>query len=376
MQQKKLARNGELLYFPPAPPGWQICNMPAAPDCLTPLLGLSKGTTNCFPLPEETVAGQNAYITDSATGLYLDAVEGLSLKAAAGASPATDIWTKLASARENAAFQVRAALEAGRAKSYGTPLYSQRGVLGGLGNGQLAPLGTKAEMTLYTNARREGAWRITRIQLFTDQAVTDVPLLLDGEEVARITTSATASSSVLTSPDALLIPLDGNPHTLQAVLPEGVRVKSNNLFSGCFSCSRNSPWFKSVQGSLQNVTAHTPGNGFSISVQEECIVDPDFLCYAVGVQGSSFRFPEIARYVGIALRYKAAELFTIDLLAGKDSNRYTMLEPKSLNALGSMYEKKAAEYIGWLNSPEGLGQVRHPCFVGPVTAAPGMIWTG
>lgn len=361
--------------FRPLAPWLDFWSMPATSDCLTSLIGLSTGSTNCFPLPEQDPA-LNGYITDSATGLYLDTVEGMALKAAANQSPATDLYTKLDNARKNAALQIRATLEAGRAKSYGTPLYNQRGVLGGLGNGQLAPPGTRAEMTLYTNARRAGAWRITRIQLFTDQAVTDAPLLLDGQQVATISTSATASSSKLISPDALLIPLDGNPHTLEAILPEGVRVKSNNLFSGCFSCSRNSPWFKSVQGNLQNVTAQTPGNGFSISVQEECIADANFLCFAIGTEGGVERYPGLSLSVASALLYKAAELFTVGLLAGRDTNRYTMLEPKSLDQLENMYATKADAWLKWLNSPEGLGQVQHPCYAAPVVRGPGLVWTG
>jgi hypothetical protein len=343
-----------------------------APDCLTSLIGLSRGEGSCVALPD----GDTAFITDSATGLFLDSVEGLSLKAAPAATPAGDVWQRLKQARELAAFQVRAALEAKRAGSYGIPLYSQRGVLGGQGNGQLMPVGTKAVMGFYTNARREGAWRITRLQVYLSAGVIDAPLLLDNEQVALLTADGGGATTGLPA-GGLLIPLDGNYHTLEVLLPDGVRVKANNFFAGCFSCQAGSPWSLAVKNNLQNVTATTPGNGFALSIVEECTADPDFLCFATGKDAgaTTFRYPEIARYIGIALLYKAAELFTIGLLAGKDSNRYTMLEPKSLDQLGSHYNAQAAQYIGWLNSVEGLGTVQHPCFLGPPSRGVGSEWT-
>lgn len=360
----------------------------ATTDCLTSLLGLSDGTHACFALP--TDPAEAALVTASSTGLYLDEVEGLKLQAAPNVlgGPATDVWQRLSKARKLAVVQVRAALEAGRAKSYGTPLYQQRGTLGGLGNGTLMPPGTRAYMPFYTNARREGAWRIISLQLYTDVAVIDAPLLLDGVQVALLTTTGASGVTTGLPVGGLLIPLDGNQHTLEVTLPPNVRVRQNNFFAGCFGCQQGTPWFKSVVGtkqpngsylggSLYNISATTPGNGFSISVVEQCTEDPDFLCFAVGKDTllDTFRYPDIARYVGIALMYKAAELLTADLLASNQTSRYTMLEPKMLLALVDTYRAKYAEYVAWLNSPEGLGQVQHPCFTAPIKPGPATVWT-
>lgn len=373
--------------------------MAATPDCLTSLLGLSDGTSTCFALP--TDPDEAAAVTASATGLYLDEVEGLRLQAATGApgGPATDLWQRLAKARKLAVEEVRQALEVGKGKSFGTPIYQQRGTLGGLGNGTLMPVGTRAYMPFYTNARLAGAWRIMSLQLFTDVAVTDAPLLLDGVQVAELSTTGASGVTSGLPPEGLLIPLDGNQHTLEVTLPPTVRVRQNNFFAGCFSCQQGNPWFKSVigtkqpsgiytGGSLSNVTATTQGNGFSITVREECAIKSDMLCYAIGSDYSDADGP-VPRYIGLpkaigrAIMYKAAELFTIDLLANQQRSRYTMLEPKALDDLVDYYRTKQATiqpdgtggYLPWLNSPEGLGQVQHPCFLKPVVAGISSQWT-
>lgn len=347
--------------------------MPDTPDCLLSLVGLSKASA-CFALP--TDPAEAAKVTASTAGLWVDMAEGLRLQPAANATAATDLYDRLAKARALAVFQVRAALESQR-----IPLYTQRGTLGGLGNGQLAPAGTRALMSFYTNARREGGWRITKLQLFTDVAVTDVPLLLDNVEVARITTNAASGSAVLD----ILIPLDGEQHTIEALLPDGVRVKSNSFFAGCFSCQKGSPWYSSAQNNLRNVTASTQGNGFAISIVEECAAEPDFLCFAVGKDEgqSAFRYPDLVKIVALAILYKSAELFITGLLGSPQPSRYTSLEPKALAELRDYYASKLTQaspdgtgnYLPWLNSPEGLGQVNHPCYLSPPVRSMGKAWT-
>lgn len=351
--------------------------MPETPDCLLSLVGLSQGSA-CFPLPADLDAA--AAVKASTAGLWLDMAEGLRLQPAAGQVAATDLYDRLAKARALAVFQVRAALEASRAGSYGVRLYQQRGVFGGLGNGQLAPAGTRALMSFSTNARREGAWRITKLQLFTDIVVPDVPLLLDNVEVARVTTNAAG-----VAPVDVLIPLDGNQHILEALLPAGTRVKANTFFSGCFGCQQGSPWAQTVRNNLQNVTAQTQGNGFSISVVEECTAEPDFLCFTIGTDAGQkiARYPELVKIIALAIFYKAAELFTTGLLGSSQLSRYTSLEPKALAELRDYYASKlthaspdgTGNYLPWLNSAEGLGQVDHPCYLSPPVRGVGKTWT-
>ncbi len=357
-----------------------------APDCLTALIGLSDGALPCFALP--TDATEAAAAVSSATGLYLADGDGLKLGPAPGAGPASDLYPQLAKARKLAAFHLRTALEAARGKSSGLPLFQGRGSLGGLGNGQLMPAGTRALLSFYTNERRAGAWRVVDLSLYTDVAVTAAPLLLDGVQVGLLTTTGPTGTTSGLPAGGVVIPLDGNQHTLEVLLPVGVRVRANNFFAGCFSCQAGSPWFSSVigtrqpngtylGGSLGNITATTPGNGFAITVKQECTVDADLLCYVVqpDADETQARYPELARYLGIALLYKAAELFTDSLLASNAVNRYTMLEPKMLLALSEGYAAKYQQYLAWLNSPEGMGQVQHPCFFRAQPQGIGKEWT-
>lgn len=349
--------------------------MPTPPvDCLLSLLGLAAQPPACFPFP---AASSTDFITASATGLYLTMAEGLELRIGASASAATDLWQRLDNARTLAAEQVRLLL-AGNDRR-GQPLYEERGAFGGAGNGQLAPLGTPALLRFVTNERPGGALRLTSIKLYTDQQVNNVPLLLDGQLVGQLPADPHGGLGLVTTLPAggLLLPLDGQEHTLEAVLPAGVRVRANTLFAGCFDCQKGSPWALSVKRNLQNVAADTQGAGFAISVAEVCGA-LEFLCFATGKEEGSpdFRYPDVAKYVGHALLYKAAELFTVGLLTGASTNRYTMLEPKMLAALAERYEAKTLEYTAWLASPLGLGQVQHPCYLKPPVRGAGILWTG
>jgi len=347
---------------------------PTSPDCLTALLGLSQGNS-CYPLPTDPAAA--ALITGSGTGLYLDKAEGLRFGPGPSQTAAIDFYDRLKDARDLGAFKLRTDIEQGRTNSYGAPLYQQRGILGGQGNGQLAAPGTRALLPLATNARREGAWRVTKIQLFTDQAVTAAPLLLDGAQVGTIDTNAANGSAVLPN-GGLLIPLDGAQHTIEVLLPIGVRVKLNKLH--CPPCSVGNPWGTAVKATLPDVTAATAGNGFALSIVEECTAEPDLLCFAVGKDDGQtvYRYPGLVLQIGAALLYKAAQLFTDSLLVNQQLSRYTMLEPKALVALSDKYASEVAQRVAWLNSPDGLGQVQHPCFMGKPTNSyqPGKLWTG
>ncbi len=359
--------------------------MAATPDCLLPLLGLSAGTSACFPLPDDPVAA--AAVTDSATGLYLDMVEGLRLQAAplVSGGPATDLWERLGKARAQAVALVRAALEAGQSGSYGLPRFQQRGILGGAGNGQLAPVGTPARLRFATNYLRNGAWRLTRLSVYTSLPLTAAPLLLDGRQVALIDTSAKGEATGLPAA-GLVIPLDGNEHTLEVLLPQGVRVRDTKLY--CFGCNANNPWAQAVKANISGWDSTTSGSGLSFFAAQECTESADLLCYAVGsdyddASGPVHRYPGLVRAIALAVQYKAAELFCLDLLANQQRSRYTMLEPKAIDELASYYQSKQAKiqpdgtggYLPWLNSPEGLGQVQHPCYARAPAAGLGKQWT-
>ncbi|OGX80829.1 hypothetical protein BEN47_06115 [Hymenobacter lapidarius] len=325
--------------------------MPQAPfdnTCLTALVGISAAGSDCFPLPPDPEAA--AALTASATGFYLDQVEGLSFRVSNG-NPKSDLYARLRRARELAALRIRTALQ-GRA-ALGAARYERRGVLGKPGNGQALPALTLARLTLQTVVRDFGAYRISTVRLDATATVAAVPLLLDGQPVGTLTSTNAPAQAVA----GILIPLDGQPHTLEALLPEGVRPLDTKLF--CPPCSGGGPWGQSVAASLSGITTATSSFGFTLSVAEECTAPgaADGLCYAVS------EYPELQLYVAQALLYQAAELMVVDLLADASVSRYTMLEPKTLPALGARYADLVQQHLRWLTSAAGLGRVQHPCFV-------------
>lgn len=323
----------------------------ASSDCFADLVGITATGSPCFALP----TGDVTALTTSRTGLFLDMVEGLSFKTSTG-NGAPDLYARLQKARDKAVFDIYAAL--GRLASR-SPIYVQRGALGGASAGQLEAVGTRAFLQFHTAERVSGGYRIESIRLRASATVSGVPLLLDGVQVATIATNA--------GPQALtgvVIPLDGYDHSLEAVLPDGVRPEVNKLF--CPGCNHGSPWAKSVALNLPQVTNATPAYGFQLTVAEACTETLDALCYAVSARpgaADTFQFPELAQFVGQAILYRTAELFVVDLLTEANVSRYTMLEPKTLPALGQRYAAEWAKHVAWLVGHEALGALDHPCYL-------------
>lgn len=321
--------------------------MPSNLDCLAALVGLlsEKPTEPVYGFPYAFdfafAPGSVAAFTFSTTGLYVENVEGLSLRTLTEDCP-SDLPLKLAKARSQAIQHVASQL--GRTLSSDTPRFKQSGLLGGAGNGSYGPQGSPARLTLKTKYREGGALRLDTLLLYTDQALSDIPVLLDGAEIARISTNdAPAALS------QVLVPLDGQAHVLEAVLPEGVRVRVNSITCGC-----GNPFVAAMRLDLQDVTS--PAGGFAVQLSEACSL-PAGLCYTLDTD------EELARSVGFAIQYTAAANLAISLLVDTLYSRYTLLEPKALQSLIDLWNSKAFEHLSWLNSPQGLSRVQHPCTV-------------
>jgi hypothetical protein len=153
----------------------------------------------------------------------------------------------------------------------------------------------------------------------------------------------------------LLIPLDGQRHTLEAQLTTGNLAYANKLF--CPGCSGGGVWGKAVAKDLKNITAATLAQGFVLELQEVCDYDTtDLICYATD-------FNDLQQQLGYALVYMAAEIMLTSLITDAAVSRYTMLEPKMIPALAAKYAAEAAAAVKWLNSAAGLGRLEHPCYV-------------
>jgi hypothetical protein len=314
--------------------------MPAPSDCLASLIGLSQSGNPCFPLPDAPEGGDLLEITASRTGYYLEQLFDFRIASGNGAA---DLYDRMNKARTLAALNVRGKLRTG---ALGAGRYIQAGRLGGYQATGMA--GTVGPLSLPTHYRDGGALRISSVRLDTTAPDADVVLLLDGEPVAVLPTTGTAW------PVSLLVPLDGHPHTLEAQLSPGIRPLFNKLF--CPGCSAGSPWGQAVARNLRGITSNTPGQGFTLQVAEVCAAPlPDALCFAAENE-------ELRGYMGQAMVYAAGAELVQSLLVDATVNRYTMLEPKLLPALGAKFQADSEAAIKWLNSAAGLGSLTHPCY--------------
>lgn len=315
--------------------------MPAPSDCLASLIGLSQSGNPCFPLPDAPEGGDLLEITASRTGYFLEQLFEFRIASGNGAA---DLYDRMNKARTLAALNVRGQLRTG---AIGAARYIQAGRLGGYqGNGMAGAVGPLA---LPTHYHEGGALRISSVRLDTTAPDADVVLLLDGEPVAVLPTTGAVH------PVSLLIPLDGQTHTLEAQLSPGIRPLFNKLF--CPGCSAGSPWGQAVARDLRGITKTTPGQGFTLQVAEICAAPvADLVCLAAENK-------ELRDYMGQAMVYAAGAELVQSLLVDATVNRYTMLEPKMLPALGAKFQSQSDAAIKWLNGSQGLGSLTHPCYV-------------
>ncbi|GAB3303650.1 hypothetical protein [Hymenobacter tenuis] len=340
--------------------------MPASPSCLTGLVGLSRAASPCFALPvgTEEVPADNAFITESTTGRYVDKVEGLILRPASGQQPGSDAWARLDRARSQAIGFVEVELGKHLSAQTGPLKEPLGGKFGSLGDGSLLPLGTQPLLRLPTRLLPGRGYTLVSLSLYASAEVTDVPVLLDGVEIARVTTSATTPTMVYLQ-EGVTVPFDGQVHTLSAVLPEGVQARAGKLTCGCGD--RNPDVALALTG-LRGETLTSRYNqnawngGFLLYLETTCL-DPSKLCYVLSTDD------ELQQSVAFAIQYKAAEYVVASLLADANYSRYTSLDVKALEFLAERYQQlnhatteDSPGHLVWLTSPNGLARVAHPCY--------------
>ena len=325
--------------------------MPTPLNCLESLVGLAPEALPCFTFPD----GDTDWITASsregsaAGGVWISRLAGLKFQTVQK-DPAADIYDKLNNARSEAATYVRRAITQAPKYGYGVKRYAAKGLLGKAGNGS-PYLG--GPLSLPTYAREAGGYRVTGLAMQATATVADVVIELDGAPVATLATNASVQPVT-----PFVIPFDGHPHVLRALLPDGVRPLVGQLY--CRTCGGSSPFATSVGSSLVGVTTATSNAGFFLQVEETCLGDAaDALCYATTQRD------ELADALAQAVVAMSAYYYLLSLFSTQGYNRYTLLEQKQMPALADRFKETADQNIIWLAS-NGLGRLSNPC----LTCAP------
>lgn len=313
-----------------------------ASDCLLYLVGLAAAPVSCFPFPVDTQAA--AALSVSATGLFLADVEGLPLKPAQSTQGTVDFYDRLAAARRAGVADVRGRLtQALRGRFTLRPAVTTN--IGSQTWSQTNEATGYATLTLRTKLVPGAVLRVTHVGLYTDQVVQGVALKLDAEAVGTLATNQGGQ------PLALTIPLDGQVHTLSALLPEGVRTRGNKFCcGGCGGCTALTTYFEDPNNTL--------AGGFTLTASVGCAPEQaDIVCYAVEAD------PELRHMLGQAVLFAAARAYCVSLLTDTSNrNRYTALTPEQVQDAISVYETKLIQHIEWLASGQALAGLQHPCY--------------
>ena len=318
-------------------------------DCLLPLVALTAAGETCYPVPD----GAPSDYTDSVEQLYLDAGQGLNLNGLR--LPASEFYKRLNAARAVAIAETR--LDLSRAfNARLTPVADWRGTIGKPQPVGVAAPGQAAVMVLDTYEKPGLGLRLLSVQLLLDQAVTGVQLLLDGQPIGPEFDSTTVQAL----PAGVVVPLDGQRHTLSVALPPAVRASLTKIAcGGCGSAAPLRPYLRNPEGPTQG-----------LSFQTAVVCTEDILCQAVQLEGTA------RRDVALAIYWKALESFAIDRLTNGNHQGATQaggLSAEDWQFLIDRYATKYREVIAYLALPEGgLGAERSGCYTCKTGNAPSM----
>ncbi|MCC3159683.1 hypothetical protein LJ737_20750 [Hymenobacter sp. 15J16-1T3B] len=323
-------------------------------DCLTSLIGLAPAASDCLPFP---AVGSTAFITDSATGLYLSQVPGLSVCRSDGA-----VWhERFQQAREEGVRQVRSKLAMGL--SEGTaPRHTWFGPISGADFSGTGPEAGSLRMVLKTHHIPFAGLKLNTLQLLTAEVATEpVSVTVDGQAVALAVPGGGAVSLA-----NVVVPCDGLDHVIEAMLPSGFRPRLNKILcGGCSEAGRR------LSGYLRNMKE--AAGGIALTGEAVCTA-PEQLCYVAGNKPGSTTpvDADLQLQIGYAVLYAtAADLIGREVADGA-AGRLTGLEPDALQVLADRYDGKLREYLDYLTTAQGVRRVAYPCTVcvntGPFTA--------
>jgi len=306
-------------------------------NCFSTIIGLTREEPDCILEWEDDYA-----ISDA--NLYLDELQGISLRLidATGFNP--DLWTKMLRAKENAitAFKNDVIQEILKYKEHIRSRFA--GEIGGRNFTTLTPASTFYGLRMFSDVK--GGKFILRgvtLMLNTTEAV-NLLIYDEYDLVTVVPLTSVAGRPHTTSFSAVELPLVGNYYFL--IQPAGVPY-NNKLTCGCggyrwcfspdtpcyrYSRDKWTEWAMIAGVSGADVTARdtwaTTKNAMGMRLHGNFLCDiSDMLCS----ETSDFLHNEIDIAIAWAILYKAGEYLMNYIMDSGEVNRYTLLGIDALN---------------------------------------------
>lgn len=300
-------------------------------SCFSTIIGFSRNEDLC-------VDGWDPSYAVSDSGLYMDELQGMSLRIIDSLGGKNDIWQKFAVARENAinVFKTDVFAEILKYNEYRRLKFT-----GDIGHRRFDHLLTKDTyhgMRMFSEVRGgEFTLRGITLNLNTTENV-DVFIYDDFELLDTVTVSSIADKPSYTAITPITLDLQGNLYFIYA--PAGTPY-NNKMTCGCggykWCFDLDSPCFKSSRDNW-TIWAMVGGiHGDDIAVREDWGVSyyaqgmrlhGEFKCELTNIlcsDSSDFQNNEIDQAIAHAIRYKAAEFLTYDIKNSLEVSRITLI---------------------------------------------------
>lgn len=346
-------------------------------DCLNNIIGLSRTECECL-LPAGSDDAQE--IQESASGIYLDELDGFNINVAEGADDCAkgSLFDRMYRARENAIqdfithtlgcinrkFKPRADVFAGQiGESTGatTANFSE----------------SQCGIKLTPGRIRSANITVNRIGIIINQAVNVTVKVYsriqgesDGTELASYTTSSPVSAGLLTwlaLEEELVLPMYSDAGRLEYYfllqLDGTFQPKKNKKDCGCGGIKRPYlAWFDFIgtkgNDNFSNFGNTTELNGVTLDLKVTCN-QSELICSEE--RPLDFEGSGTAREIAYAIRLKAGAKLYQDIISSDQINRHTMLNREYIE---KKIEEWNAEYSNWVEWYCGAINVEaNDCFV-------------
>lgn len=314
--------------------------------CLDNIIGLSETECECFdPKP----AGYNT----SASGIWLDQLEGFNLKVAAGADDCASggLWERMDRAVRNAKVDLRKDLLGCIGKEYKPRAEFFKGQLGeATFKNPLTLPNSYAGIKVSPFQIKGGVIVLKRIGILINAAVPVTVKVFStengGTEIASYTTPVAVTANQLTwlsiTPNPLELPMWNYSHRVDyyvlLILNNAVFKPNNNKKDcGCGGVQRPYLNWLDFAGTTGNDVTNLSTfqttkeiNGLVLDVEVKCQVS-DLICD--NERPLDFENDSFAQYLAYAVRFKAAERLYRELISTDQINRYSMMGGELHNTL-------------------------------------------
>jgi len=326
------------------------------PICFTSIIGYSRKSDDC-------VSGYLPEYSDSESGLFLDELQGMSLRILNSTHGNTDIWEKLNNATENAisAFKVDVIQKILETKEPARSKFI--GDIGGKSFSSKMSADTYHGLRMYSDIIG-GSFTLRGVSLILDvtEAV-DLLIYDDYDLLYTLHLTSQAGRPKYNAITPIQLSLTGNYYFVYQTngLPYNNRLTCNcgghkwcfNPERPCYNISRDKWTEWSMAGGI---------HGADISLREDwptsreaqgMILHGDYGCDTLGIlcsEHSDWVNDEIDSAIAWAILFKAGSFLTGYIIDSEEVNRYTLLGVEGLSANLIYYEERYKVMIDFIAS--------------------------